>query len=153
MRRPVIVLFTAILICTFALSIHAKPDELRSTTFKRKPMLGGICKDSAYTLNRGSFKFGDLSVPGTLYQWKYTYLKYGLTEDFQVGTTLAQNFLGRPNLTTKYNLPFKGPGRAELAVPANLNVNLDPLGVSTNLGLVARTTIALTSMPELTCGW
>ena len=137
MRRPVIVFFTALIIGTLTLSSYANSDELNPTTFQRKPMLRGICEDTAHTLNLGSFKFGDLSVPGTLSQWKHSYLKYGLTNNFQVGTTLAQNFLGRPNLTTKYKLPFKGPGQAELAVPANLNLNLDPLGVSTNLGLAA----------------
>lgn len=137
LRRSIIILVATILIGVFGLSVQGNQEEQISSTFEKKPIARGICEETAYTLSKGGWKFGDLSVPGQISQWKCFYVKYGLTEDFQLGTTLAQNFLGRPNLTTKYNLPFKGPGRAELAVPASLDLNLDPPGVSTNLGLAA----------------
>ena len=80
---------------------------------------------------------GDLSVPWSPSLWKHFYLNYGLSDNLQIGTTLSQNFLGRPNFSAKYLLPFDGPGGARLALPARIELNISPLGVSTHTGLTA----------------
>lgn len=107
-------------------------------TFRNRPITEGICNQTAHTLNQGEWKVGDLSFPGQFSQWKYFYLQYGLTENLQIGTTLAQNFLGGPNLSGKYHLPIKGPAGAELAIPASLNIYLSPIAnASFGSGIVA----------------
>jgi len=107
-------------------------------TFQESPTTKGICEDTAYTLNQGEWKIGNLSLPGSVSQWKCAYLKYGLTEDLQVGTTLPQNFLGQPNLSGKYHLTSNGPGGSDLAMPARLNISLSPVAnLSLSSGLVA----------------
>ena len=140
MKRFIVISISVLMLLSVSFSTYADDKALYSTSFRRKPMLRGICSDTAYTLNRGGIKFGDLTVPGSVSQWKWIYLKYGLTEDFQVSTTLPQNFLGQPNLSTKYRLTSDGPGGVDIAIPADINVYLSQAPV-TNLsfssGLVA----------------
>ena len=55
-----------------------------------------------------------------------------------MGTTLPQNFLGQPNLSGKYHLTSNGPGGADIAIPASLNIYLSPVtNLSFSSGLVA----------------
>jgi len=137
LKRVLLVILTLTLFLAFFSLVHGNQKEDYSYTFRQKPITRGVCEETAYTLDQGGLKIGDVSVPGSISQWKYAYIEYGLTNDLQVGTTLPQNFLGRANLSVKYRLPFRGPGRAALAIPANINFNLSPLGVSTHTGLTA----------------
>ena len=137
MKRALLVILALTLFLSFAFLTHGDKVEAFPYTFRQKPITRGICEETAHTLNQGGLEVGEVSVPGSISQWKYAYLRYGLTDDLQVGTTLPQNFLGRPNLSVKYRLPFRGPGQGELAVPATIDLNLSPLGVSSHTGLTA----------------
>lgn len=134
MRKFLLVILASTLLLCLNSVVYGDQEGF-SNTFQLNPITKGISEETAYTLGRGEWKAGDLSVPGGLYQWRHLYLKYGLSEDLQIGTTVSQNFLGRPNLSAKYHLPFEGPGGAELAVPASIELNLSLPGVSTNTGL------------------
>ena len=105
--------------------------------FTNSPLIEGIYEETAYTLGSGEWKVGEISFPGRLSQWKWLYVKYGPTERFQFGTTIPQNFLGRPNLSGKYQLPLEVPASGKLAIPASIEINLSPPGLSSNTGLVA----------------
>lgn len=139
MKRALLVVLSLTLVLTFVPLAHGNQEEAFSYTFRQKPIITLVCQENAHTLNQGGLKVGDVSVPGFLDQWRGIYLKYGLTDDLQVGTTIAQNFLGRPNLSAKYRLPFRGPGRSQLAIPATatIDLNLSPLGASSHTGLAA----------------
>lgn|GEM_PF-2829246 len=140
--KKCLIFATAILLLIFITAIASadqvnlqEKDTLRN--FQKKPLTEGIYEETAYTLQPGGLKIGDLSLPFYRDQWRTAYLEYGLSHNFQLGTTVANNFLGNPNLTAKYSLPFKGFWEAELAIPASITMQLDPLGVSTQTGLVA----------------
>lgn len=137
MKRYVIVLICVFLLLSLGFLVYGDREGQGSSTFRVNPITKGIHEETAYTLGRGEWKVGDLTVPGSLSQWKHFYLNYGVSDNLQIGTTLAQNLLGRPNVSAKYHLPFDGPGGARLAVPARIELNISPLGVSTHTGLTA----------------
>lgn len=137
MKRWVILIIVVFLLLSLSFFVYGDREGQYSNTFRVNPITKGICEETAYTLGRGEWKVGDLSVPWSLSQWRHFYLNYGLSDNLQIGTTLSQNFLGRPNISAKYHLPFDGPGGARLAVPARVELNISPLGASTHTGLTA----------------
>lgn len=106
-------------------------------TLQESLLIEGIYEDTAFTLNQGEWKIGELSIPGSLYQWKWAYMQYGLTDNLQIGTTLVRNFQGFPNLSGKFHLPLQGFDELELAIPAKINFVLSPFNVVTTTGLAA----------------
>lgn len=137
MKRWVIFVIAVFLLLSPGFLVYGDQEGRDSNTFWVSPITKGICEETAYTLSRGEWKVGDLSVPWSPSQWRHFYLNYGLSDNLQIGTTLSQNFLGRPNISAKYRLPFDGPGEARLAVPARIELNIYPLGLSTHTGLTA----------------
>lgn len=138
MKRALVVLISLFLLFSFSFLVYGNQRERILSTFEQKPITRGICEDTAYTLNQGGLKLGDLSVPGQISQWKWVYLKYGLTEDLQVCTTIPQNFLGRPNFSAKYHLTSDVLGGADVAIPADMNIYVSPaVNLSLSSGLVA----------------
>lgn len=140
--KKCIIFVLAILLLIFTTAVgSADQGDLqkkgRLGSFQRKPITEGIYEETAYTLQPGGLKIGELSLPFYVDQWRTAYLEYGLSHNLQLGTVLAKNFLGNPNLTAKYSLPFKGFWEAELAIPASVTLQLYPLGLSTQTGLAA----------------
>jgi len=133
LRKAGLFIVIAILLFSLSTSVYSNQDF----DYSDRPITKALCEDTAYTLTRGEWKVGALSIPFYPSQWQYTYVQYGLGDNLQVGSTIPQNVLGRPNISAKYRLPFNGPANSTLAVPVSLNLNLSYLGVSTNTGLVA----------------
>lgn len=133
MKRVVLLIVIGILLFSLSTSVYSNQDF----NFSDRPITKGIYEETAYTLTRGEWKVGTLSIPFYPSQWRHTYVKYGLSDNLQVGSTIPQNVLGRPNVSTKYGLPFGGPLNSSLAVPMGLDLQFSPLGISTSAGLVA----------------
>jgi len=126
-----------LVVVVFALLLFQPVYGGGTETFEKRPITEAIREQTSYTLSRGEWKVGSLTLPFYPTGWQQIYVSYGLSDSLQVGSTIPQNLLGRPNVTAKYRLPFAGPAGSVLAVPVSLNLNLSYLGVSTNTGLVA----------------
>ncbi len=136
-KKPLISGLTLLLIISLSPVVYGDGGESFYSLFRSKPITSGIHAETGYTLGRGEWKVGSLTLPGAISQWERTYVRYGLTENLQLGTALPRNFLGRPNVSAKFQLPFKGPAGAGLAIPASLDLAISPLGTSANAGLAA----------------
>jgi len=94
-------------------------------TFQERPITAGLSEFTAYPLNGGSLQIGNLSFPFDSSQLRWLALDFGLTSNFQIGTALAANFLGRLNLLGKYRFLHLDSGM-DLALPFSLDVVLAP---------------------------
>jgi len=99
-------------------SVEAQP-------FQDRPITEGLYGFTAYPLNRGGVRIGNLTFPFHLSQLQWIYIDYGLTEDLQIGSALPANFLGNLNLLGKFRF-LQLPLGIELAIPFSIDLTLRP---------------------------
>jgi hypothetical protein len=94
-------------------------------TFQERPITAGLREFTAYPLTAGSLQIGNIVFPFDSAQLRWLALDFGLTNNFQIGTALAANFLGRLNLLGKYRFLHLDSGM-DLALPFSIDVVLAP---------------------------
>lgn len=92
-------------------------------TFQEQPITEGLHELTAYPLNGGGIRIGDLSFPFEGSQLRWLALDYGLTNDLQIGTALPANFLGTLNLLAKYRL-LSLSSAMDFSIPLSITLTL-----------------------------
>lgn len=123
-RKLVILVIIVAIPIVVAEQVPCSPERVlsietpRNKTFQARPITAGLRGATAYTLNKGEWKIGYLSISSYTPLLESIDMNYGVTKNLQLGTELLANFLGNFNISGKYRL--SPTPNIKLAIPLGL---------------------------------